>query len=45
VGGHFSVKVSDMINDPTKENIGGPVDPVNFCNLGLEGQFRYLKIQ
>jgi hypothetical protein len=45
LSGHFSVTVSDLINDPTKESIGGPVDPNNFCILRVEGQFRHLKIQ
>jgi len=45
VSGHFSVKVSDLINDPTRESIGEPIDPIHYCTLDVEGQFRHLKIQ
>lgn len=45
VSGTFSIKAPDLINDPTRESVGQPIDPVYYCTLELSGQFRHLKIQ
>ncbi|MEJ8844542.1 hypothetical protein WG954_19270 [Lacibacter sp. H375] len=44
ISGHYEIKAKNLINDPTVQSVGSPIDPINQCNLTLSGSFKYVKL-
>ena len=45
VSGTYDVYAKDLINDPTKQSIGSPIDPADYCHLHVTGNFTNVKIE
>jgi hypothetical protein len=44
ISGHYEVKARNLINDPTVQSVGQPIDPLNQCNLTVSGSFKHVKM-
>lgn len=44
ISGHYEIKAKNLINDPTVQSVGSPIDPINQCNLTLSGSFKNVKL-
>ena len=45
LSGSYSIMAKGLINDPTIKGIAGPIDPVNQCDLTVNGTFTNIKIR
>ncbi|MFY7898549.1 MAG: hypothetical protein ACOVNY_00100 [Chitinophagaceae bacterium] len=45
IDGSFIIKAKRMNYDPTVNNIANPVDPLNTCDLIINGSFKNVRIQ
>lgn len=45
ISGYYTILAKNILYDPTLENSGLPVDPLNQCNMELSGSFNNLEIQ
>jgi hypothetical protein len=44
ISGHYEIKANNLINDPTVQSVGQPIDPINQCDLTISGSFKYVKL-
>ena len=44
ISGDYEVKARNLINDPTVQSVGQPIDPVNQCDLTVSGSFKHVKL-
>ena len=44
ISGSFNVLIKNLINDPTKNNTGSPIDPKDLCNVSVAGSFQHIKL-
>lgn len=44
ISGRFEIVAKNLINDPTVQSVGQPIDPINQCDLTVSGSFKYVKL-
>jgi hypothetical protein len=45
MSGTYKAAIKGLINDPTKNNVSAPIDPINQCDVTITGTFTNLKLQ
>jgi hypothetical protein len=44
ISGQYEIKARNLIDDPTIESVGRPIDPINQCDLMVSGSFKHVKL-
>lgn len=44
ISGQYEIKAKNLINDPTIQSVGQPIDPINQCDLTVSGSFQHVKL-
>lgn len=44
ISGQYEIKAKNLINDPTIQSVGQPIDPINQCDLTVSGSFKNVKL-